>query len=211
MLRIASLLLFTSILFGCGAKVIPRQVTDGVIDPDRGAQSITRNALTIGVQLHELQYAPYRHVDNITSFYVEVVNNTPQPWSFPFELVRIVTADGRQFRAVSPLRIKEMVSRDLPYMVPYPYVGYYYLEDAQRGSHFNSFTSDLPYYAANHPQDIFTQALPEVPVAPGKRIEGLLYFVCDLTQVSGFEVEVATPATDEYPEGRYVFPFSVEK
>lgn len=211
MLRIALLLLVALMLFGCGAKVIPQQVAGGIIDLSSGSQTIDHHGVVITVQLDDLQYAPYRQVDNIASFQVGVNNNSMHPWAFPFELVRLVAADGQQFSAVSPLRVKEMVSRDLPYMVPYPYVGYYYLEDVQRGSHFNSFTSDLPYYAANHPQDIFTQALPEVAVEPGNRISGLLYFVCNLDSMSSFEFKVNVPASGNYPGAEYVFPFTVEK
>ncbi|PLY04567.1 MAG: hypothetical protein C0624_05530 [Desulfuromonas sp.] len=161
--------------------------------------------------MQDLYYAPYRQVDNITSFYFEVRNNTVAPWSFPFDRVHLVATDGRQFSTITPAQVKEMVSRDLPYLVPYPYVGYYYLEDAQRGSHFNTFTSDLPYYAANHPQDIFTQALSTEPVGPGNRISGLVYFVCDLTDMTAFEVRVDLPGSDTTSDNRFVFPFIVDK
>lgn len=204
------LLLFVTLLFGCGAQVVPRQVDGGIIDLKTGAQKIQKNGVEMTVHLQDLRYAPYRQVDNITSIHFEVENLTTQPWKFPFEGVRLVSADGRQFSPVTPEQVKEMVSRDLPYMVPYPYVGYYYLEDAQRGSHFNTFTSNLPYYASNRPQDIFTQALPHDAIEPGNRIAGLVYFVCDVTGMQGFEITINTGGAPS-PDRRFIFPFIVDK
>jgi len=195
------------VLFGCGPQIIPRQVPGGSLDLKAGSQTLQREGVGITARVDSLQYAPYRQVDNITSFFIEVRNLSSRPWSFPFSGLMLVAADGRQYTAVTPQQVKEMVSRDLPYMVPYPYVGYYYLEDAQRGSYFNSFTSDLPYYAANHPQDIFTQALPAAAVEPGNRISGLVYFVADLSTMPAFELKIRPPS----PMDEFVFPFVVEK
>lgn len=210
MQRIA-MLLFVTFLFGCSAQVVPRQVAGGIIDPEAASQTLTRAGITVTARVQDLSYAPYRQVDNITSLYLDIANASGQPWSFPFELVRLVATDGRQFSTISPQRVKEIVSRDLPYMVPYPYVGYYYLEDAQKGSYFNSFTSDLPYYAANRPQDIFTQALPEEAVETGNRISGLIYLICDLTRMQGFELRIPNPAQPDMRDPMFVFPFTVEQ
>lgn len=206
-----TLLLLIVLMSGCSAKIVPRQVAGGVLDLKAGSQAIDKNDISISVRVQDLTYAPYRQVDNITSFYFDVQNRSSQPWSFPSEAVRLVASDGRQFSPVTPMQVKEMVSRDLPYMVPYPYVGYYYLEDAQRGSHFNTFTSNLPYYASNHPQDIFTQALPTDSIEPGNRIAGLIYFVCDLTTLSEFEIRVAVPDKAGATDNQFVFPFIVDK
>jgi len=206
MLRIA-LLLVVAMTFGCSAQIIPQQVTGGIINQEKASQTISNSGISVTINVQDLYYAPYRQVDNISSFLIEIHNASDGAWAFPFQGVRLVASDGRQFSAISPQQVKDMVSRDLPYMVPYPYVGYYYLEDAQKGSHFNSFTSDLPYYASNHPQDIFTQALPEDPVEPGNRISGLLYLVCDLTTMKAFELRIKDPAR----EIEFVFPFTVEE
>ncbi len=206
-----TLLLLVILLTGCSAKIVPKQVAGGLLDLKAGSQKIDMNDISISVRVQDLSYAPYRQVDNITSFYFDVQNRTPQPWSFPAEAVRLVASDGHQFSPVTPMQVKEMVSRELPYMVPYPYVGYYYLEDAQKGSHFNTFTSNLPYYASNHPQDIFTQALPTDAIEPGNRIAGLVYFVCDLTVMSEFEIRVKGPGTAGAAESQFVFPFIVDK
>ena len=206
-MRYFVLLTFVFVLTGCGAKIIPQQVPGGSLDLDAGSQTISRDGVSISAKVQDLQYAPYRQVDNITSFFLSVSNNTAKPWKFPFEKLLLVANDGRQYTAISPLQVKELVSRDLPYMVPYPYVGYYYLEDAQKGSYFNSFTSDLPYYAANNPQDIFTQALPEDAIQPGNRIEGLVYFVADLESMTSFKLSVPLPSSDQ----SLVYPFAVEK
>lgn len=200
-----------ALLLGCTPQIIPLETPGGIVDLKAGSQTLERSGVSVTARLDQLQYAPYRQVDNITSFHLDVSNGLNQNWSFPFENLLLVSQDGRQFTAVSPLQVKEMVSRDLPYMVPYPYVGYYYLEDAQKSSYFNSFTSDLPYYAANRPQDIFTQALPEGTIKPGNRISGLVYFVADLTTMPSFTLTLSIPPAQGYPGGEFAFPFSVEK
>ena len=206
-MRLFVILSIALVVTGCGAKIIPQQVSGGTIDLEAGSQTISRNDVIISAKVQDLQYAPYRQVDNIVSFFLNVANNTTKPWKFPFEKLLLVANDGRQHTAISPTQVKEIVSRDLPYMVPYPYVGYYYLEDAQKGSYFNSFTSDLPYYAANNPQDIFTQALPEDAIQPGNRIEGLIYFVADLESMTSFKLSVPLPLSEQ----ALVYPFAVEK
>jgi len=210
-MRNLSLILFLVVLCGCGPQIIPRQAPGGTVDLKAGSQTLRHDGIIITARVDSLNYAPYRQVDNLTSFYLDVQNLSATPWKFPFNGLMVVASDGRQFTAISPLQVKEMVSRDLPYMVPYPYVGYYYLEDAQRGSYFNSFTSDLPYYAANHPQDIFTQALPEAAVEPGNRISGLVYFVVDLSSMSAFQLKIRPPSAAAPSGAEYIFPFVVEK
>jgi len=208
-MRILWLVPVFALLLGCSAQVVPRQAPGGVISG--GAQPLSQDGIAITAQLDQIAYAPYRQVDNITSFQLQVTNQRSTAWTFPFDRLILVTADGRQFSAVSPAQVKELVSRDLPYLVPYPYVGYYYLEDAQKSSYFNSFTSNLPYYAANRPQDIFTQALPESAVQPGNHISGLAYFIVDLTSMTSFSLKLDVPAAAGYPAASFVFPFAVEK
>lgn len=210
-MRLFVILTLVLVLTGCGTKIIPQQVPGGTIDLGTGSQTVSSNGVTISANVQDLQYAPYRQVDNITSFFLSVKNSTSSPWKFPFEKLLLVADDGRQHTAISPVQVKELVSRDLPYMVPYPYVGYYYLEDAQKGSYFNSFSSDLPYYAANNPQDIFTQALPEDAIQPGNHIEGLVYFIADLESMSWFKLTVPLPDDKSNSPKVIVYPFAVEK
>ena len=60
---------------------------------------------------------------------------------------------GRQYRSITPERVREIVSKDTVYLIPYPYVGYYYLADQAMAAHDNAFSSSMPFYAEYHPQD----------------------------------------------------------
>jgi len=118
--------------------------------------------------------------------------------------------EGRQYPAITPERVREIVSKDTVYLIPYPYVGYYYLEDQERGASQQTMTSSLPFYAEYHPQDIFTRALPAVPVLPHSKSSGVVYFIVDLTRTDRAEL-LLYPDPRMQGEPRYRFPFNVEK
>jgi hypothetical protein len=119
-------------------------------------------------------------------------------------------AEGRQYRSITPERVREIVSKDTVYLIPYPYVGYYYLEDQEKGASRQAMASSLPFYAEYHPQEIFTRALPVGPVLPHAKVAGVVYFIADLTRTDHAELLVF-PDGQLQGEPRYRFPFRVEK
>jgi hypothetical protein len=103
------------------------------------------------------------------------------------------------------------VSRDSTYLIPYPYVGYYYLEDTEEAGAINTFDSSLPFYAENHPQELLMNAFPVTSILPGARVAGRLYFGLDLPQRSSVELRVYLPGTPRSGAADFSFPFSIEK
>ncbi len=198
-------------LWGCSVTVVPRPVPTGTIDLAQRSLTLSGKGVTATVRVQDLEYAPYRLVENITSFHLTLRNDGSTPLSLPPESFVLLDDQGMQYRPVTAEKVKEIVGRDSAYLIPYPYVGYYYLEDTQRSAFHNTFTSELPFYAETHPQDIFTEALPAGPILPGAQIAGLLYFVVDLTTKTGVELRLYLPGTPETSAPDLHFPFSVEK
>lgn len=208
--RLAILLALFCCSAACSVKVVPQPTASAVLNPADNSLTETRSGVAVSARLDQLSLQPYQLIDNLTTFHLVVDNQTDQAVSFPAEGIVLKAADGRQYPSITPERVREIVSKDTVYLIPYPYVGYYYLEDQKRWESDQAMASSLPYYAEYHPQDIFTRALPAGPVLPKSKVAGVVYFVVDLTGTSGFELLVY-PTVDLQGEPLYRFPFSVQK
>ena len=154
--------------------------------------------------------APYPMVDNITSFHVTIDNRTAEQVSFPSQAFILKDGSDRQYRSITPERVREIVSKDTVYLIPYPYVGYYYLHDQAKVANADTFSSSLPFYAEYHPQDIFTRALTEEPILKGSKVAGLVYFIADLER-SNYAELLVFPDKETSGEPLAKFQFSIEK
>ncbi|MBW2451066.1 MAG: hypothetical protein JRF07_01795 [Deltaproteobacteria bacterium] len=209
-LRASVLCLVVLLLSACSVKIVPMPTATATVNPADNSISEEHNNVQVTVRLEELSVSPYMLVDNIASFYLEIHNRSSEPVDIPHEAFLLVDNASRQYRTITPERVREIVSKDTVYLIPYPYVGYYYLEDQMTVAQTDTFSSSLPFYAEYHPQDIFTQALPEGSVLPGSKVAGLLYFLTDLERVNQFEVRLY-PTVDMTESPLYRFPFAVEK
>lgn len=205
------LLLAVISLSGCGVAVVPKPTATASLDPANNTLRESINGVTVSARVEDLEVAPYRMVDNLTSFRVTVENGLSEEISLPLTSFLLVDDEGHQFRPIEPARVQEIIGRDSMYLIPYPYVGYYYLDDKEKSAFANTFDSALPYYAENYPQDIFTQALPVGSIVPGAKISGLVYFVIDLVQKRGVELRVYRPGTSPSGPPDFILPFAVEK
>jgi len=204
-LAIMILLLCTA----CSASVSPLATPTGTINPDDQSITEVRGDVAFTVKLDELSVAPYQQVDNISSFYVEIDNRSDSQITFPPQNFLLKDGDNRQYRIVTPERVREIVSKDTVYLIPYPYVGYYYLEDHMQAAQDQAFSSSMPYYAEYHPQDIFTRALTEEPVLKKSKVSGVIYFLADLEKTNFVELQVF-PDSSLSGEPLARFPFSVK-
>ncbi len=209
-LKYAALLL----LFLCTAcsvtTVAPIPTATGKINPED--QSITEfyGDVSFTVKLDELSVAPYQIVNNITSFHVSIDNRTADAVSFPSKAFMLKDGGGQQYRSITPEKVREIVSKDTVYLIPYPYVGYYYLEDNAMMAHENTFTSNMPFYAEYHPQDIFTRALTEEPILKNSKAAGVVYFIADLEK-SDYAELLIFPDGETTGEPIAKFPFAITK
>jgi hypothetical protein len=211
-MRTNNILAALILLFGsaCTVSVAPIATATGTINQEEKSITETREGVSFTVRLEDLSVGSYPMVDNITSFHVAIVNRTEKQVSFPSQTFLLKDGNDRQYRSITPERVREIVSKDSVYLIPYPYVGYYYLEDQERVSHADTFSSSLPFYAEYHPQDIFTRALTEEPILKGSMVAGLVYFIADLEGTNYAEVLVF-PDKKTSGEPLAKFQFSIEK
>ncbi|MHB8708439.1 MAG: hypothetical protein ACYC9I_06155 [Desulfuromonadales bacterium] len=194
----------------CSVKVVPQSTATAMVNPADNSLTEVHDGVAVTARLDQLSVQPYQLVDNLTSFHIIVDNRTDNPVEIPIEAFLLKDGDGRQFRIITPERVREIVSKDTVYLIPYPYVGYYYLDDQTRGAFNQTMASSLPFYAEYHPQDIFTRALPAGPVLPHSKSAGVIYFIADLTRTDRAEL-LLFPSPQMQGEPRYRFPFSIEK
>jgi hypothetical protein len=107
--------------------------------------------------------------------------------------------------------MRQMLARDTYYLLPYPYVGFYYLEDYERAAFKNSTNSNLPYYFEIRPQDIYTKALPSEAIIPNARIKGLVYFNVDIERLTSFRINLYAKGASKSSEPAFIFPYRVVK
>ncbi|GAB4180176.1 MAG: lipoprotein [Geothermobacteraceae bacterium] len=202
--------LLTLLLTGCGVTIRPQAGGGYTANPDNSLTA-QKDGLVVTAGVQDLEVAPYRMVDNITSFRVVIDNRTGRELKIPLESFVLIDDQGQQFRPIRPEKIREIVKKDSNYLIPYPYVGYYYLEDREKTAQYDTFQSSRPYYTQNYPQDIFTQALPEDAILPEAKIAGLVYFIVDLYGKKSFELRLYLPEGQAGGQPDFRFPFIVEK
>jgi hypothetical protein len=95
--------------------------------------------------------------------------------------------------------------------MPYPYVGFYYLEDYEKSSFYNRFTTDRPYFYEVYPQDIYTKAIPSGSIIPKAKVAGLVYFRIDLEGKKTVALKVYKKETSKSAPADFVFPFKIIK
>jgi hypothetical protein len=199
------------LLSGCGIAVVPQSTATARVDLANNSISETKAGITITARLQDQEVAPYLMDNNLTSFNLSLTNNTERQINMPLESFLLVDNEGMQYRPVEPERIQEILQQNSPYLIPYPYVGYYYLEDIEKAGAARTFDSALPYYAENHPQDALAGSLPAGTIVPGSKISGSIFFMIDLSTKQSIEFRGYLPGTSMDLPADFVLPFSIEK
>lgn len=208
------LVLLLSVLFfaGCASvKFIPEPVTGGTINEKDNSQSLSRDQITITARSGESQTLAYNLDEPVSSFFVVVENQTDSEVAVESDSFLLVDNDGRQYFPLTPEKLKEIISRNTYYLMPYPYIGFYYLEDYEKSAFYNKFNSDRPYYYEVYPQDIYTKALPTGTVIPNARIAGLVYFRIDIQNKKGVTLLFYKKGSPKSAPADFAFPFKIVK
>lgn len=208
--RRGGLLVLWLAVAACTPRITPQQTATALLNPLNNSLTEARNGVAISVRIDTLAVQPLQLNETLTAFHIIVDNRTDQPVSVPAERFILKDGQARQHRPVTPERVMEIVSKDTVYLIPYPYVGYYYLEDREYGTSRQAMASSLPFYAEYHPQDIYTRALPIGPVLPRSSVAGTVYFLTDLTRTDRAELLIFDDASLEGEPG-YRFPFAVTR
>lgn len=211
MKRLSCLLVFVLFLVGCGVKVIPKPTATAILDPATNALSWTAKGVAMSVKLVDQDVARTQMIDRVASFSVTAANLSDKELTIPLSSYVLIDDQGNQVRPITPEELLRIVSRDSFYLIPYPYFGYYYLEDRAKLSSFNTLTSPLPYFPETHPQAILTEAVPTGAILPAAKISGLVYFLIDLDKEQHIEFRAYLPGADTSAAPEFSFPFSVEK
>jgi len=208
---VLSFLCASLFLTGCSLKVVPQQVPQGVINPADNSQTVTKDGIAVKVANSDREMVSYNLDGTVTAFDVTIHNQTEREVGFGVDSFVLLDDQNRQHLPLTPERVKEIVSRDSYYLIPYPYVGFYYLEDYERTSYYTETGSQLPYYYEVYPQDIYTRALDAATVIPGAKAEGLVYFRIDLAATKEMRLLVFRKGASKSSPPDFTFPFTVSK
>jgi len=199
-------------LYGCSTiTLVPTPTASAKLVPESQMLVAEDQGVQVSAGVDERSAASQSAVENLVSFVITISNHSDHEVSVPLSSMILIDAEGNQFRPLAGEQVTDLVSRHSPYLVPYPYVGYYYEEDNAKAGSINAMTSSLPFYAENHPQDVRTRALPDEPVIPGAKLTGLVYFVADLSASKGAELRIYPAGSPMTGTPLYRFTFSVEK
>ncbi|SNB45613.1 hypothetical protein [Geobacter sp. DSM 9736] len=206
------LLLLLLLNIGCARlQVIPEPGDGAVLNQAENSQSITRDGITMTAKNADINMFSYNLEGTVSAFSVVIDNGTEAEVAFSADSFLLLDNDNRQYYPLTPEKVKEILSRDSYYLIPYPYVGFYYLEDYERSSFYNRFNSSQPYFYEIYPQDIYTRALPSGTIIPKAKVSGLLYFRIDLNEKKSVKLLAYKPGTPKSAPPDFVFPFRVTK
>jgi hypothetical protein len=208
------ILLFFAVctLSACSSlKVVPQQQANGTVNLNDNSQTITRESVLITVKSGDAEILSYNLDGSVASFFVIIDNQTDGELQYDNDSFLLVDSDGRQYFPLTPDKVKEMVARNTYYLIPYPYVGFYYLEDYEKSTFNNRLTSDRPYFYELYPQDIYTKALPVGSIIPKAKVAGLVYFRIDFQDKKAVNLMVYKKGSSKSAAADFNFPFKIVK
>lgn len=210
--RIIMVFFLALMLAGCGSiKVVPEQSGTGRINSADNSQTIVSGGVEITARVDDTGINSYNLESTVTAFQLVIKNGTDGEVAFSNDSFLLVDEAGLQYSALTPENVRTMLSKDSYYLVPYPYVGFYYQEDFEKSNAYNRFNSALPYYYDLYPQDIYTKSLQATTIIPGMKIEGLTYFKVDPSGHKSFKLLVFRKGASKSTPPEFSFPFKIVK
>ena len=211
MIRIFSLVLLFC-LTACSATLIAPQTQVGSqIDMAGERISQVEKGVQLAVKLHEVTVRPSPTDQNYVSFWVEVTNQRNVQLPLVYTDFLLIDDQGRQYQSVDPAGLVEQLTDTAPYLVPYPYVGFYYLQDSLRAQLDSQFRSESSYFDSRRPEYLASEALPGGSVLPASTVAGAIYFPAELRTMSGFRLRYQIGALPGQKSFQISLPFTVEK
>ncbi len=205
-----SLAIVICFMTGCSLKVLPVPVESGVVNQKESTQTLTKDSISITVGSADTQLYTYNLEGTVSAFSVLIDNQSNNEIPIDTDSFLLIDSDGNQYFPLTPEKVKEIISKDSYYLIPYPYVGFYYLEDYEKSSFYNTFNSQLPYFYEVYPQDIYTKAIASGTIIPKAKVAGLVYFKIDLSGKKGVKLLVYKKGTAKSAAPDFIFPFKIE-
>lgn len=204
--------LIAMLISGCSSvKVVPEQAGNGRVNAADNSQTIVSNGIEVTARVDETAINAYNLEGTVTAFHISIRNSTDGEIAFSDDSYLLVDESGLQYSLLTPENIRAMLKKDSYYLVPYPYVGFYYLEDYEKTTAYNRFNSALPYYYDLYPQDLFSKSLQATSVIPGMKVEGLTYFKIDPTAHQRINLLIFRKGVSKSTPPDFSFPFKVIK
>lgn len=204
--------LLSILIGGCSTvKIVPEPVTSGNINLSDNSQTVIQDGAEVTVRFDEAGINSYNLDSTVTSFLISIKNGSNKEIAFTEDSFILVDQDGVQYSLLTPAQVRDMLKKDSYYLMPYPYVGFYYLEDYQKTNFYNRSNSSLPYYYELYPQDIFSKALPMSTIIPGMKIQGLAYFKIDPANHQKIKLLVFRKGASKSSPPDFSFPFKIVK
>lgn len=205
-------MLLTSLILlsGCAVKIVPDAVPGGTLSADGTRLSLTKGNISITAGVVEDEIFGNQDLA-VASIHLDIDNRGDSEVVFDTDCFILLDKDGRQYFALTPEKVRQILAKDTYYLLPYPYVGFYYLEDYEKSAFRDSTDTSLPYYYELNPHELFTKALPAGPVIPGAHISGLIYFQAEVEAMQPFRLQVYRKGQAKSTVPDFVFPFRVAK
>lgn len=200
------------LLSGCGVQVVPRTSAQISLDADKETVTATENGLTLSAKVQDLDFGPYTGENNITAFYVKITNNSKEERSVPLAAFMLFDQDRNVYRPLESDRVTALTRQEANYLIPYPYVGFYYLQDSTDFDYSTQSASSLAYSPQKTPLSAESYALPVGPIPSGANIAGMLFFNIDLYEKKYVDLTLQLQNTANVPEKtKFSFLFDVVK
>ena len=196
---------------GCGVQVVPRTSPQISLGADKETVTATENDLTLSAKVQDLDFGPYTGENNITAFYVKVSNNSKKERVIPLAAFMLYDQDRKLHRPLEADRVTSLTRQEANYLIPYPYVGFYYLQDSTEFDYATQSASSLAYSPQKTMASAETYALPVGSLPAGANIAGILFFNIDLYEKKFVDLTLQLQGDGDLPETEFSFLFDVVK
>ena len=138
--RLLMVLILSLMVAGCSSvKLVPEQVNNGRINLADNSQTVSNKGIEVFARADETGINAYNLESTVTAFSISIKNNTEAEIAFAEDSFVLIDDKGLQYSLLTPEKIRDMLKKDSYYLMPYPYVGFYYLEDYQKTNFYNRF------------------------------------------------------------------------
>lgn len=193
------------LLSGCAGGLVPDLARNVVVAPDGRSIVQTDESWQIKSMVYQESIVSTGS-DALISFLVTAKNRTPAPGVISSDGFYLVLNGEVQKRPVSPQTVREVTLSAHNYLLPYPFVGYYYNRDET----YPSILNVSPDAVVESAQEILLTAFPSGEVLPGKSVEGILYFSSPGVTIKSAELLFLPDGTTSETTP-FRFPFIVAK
>jgi len=204
--------LLMTALSGCGGfKVVPQPVESGVIDVKENSVKVIRQNVAVTAVYEPIELYSQNLTGYVAAFRVSIDNGTDTELIIEPDSFMLLDDQNQQYFALMPAKVKEILTKDSYYLIPYPYVGFYYLEDYEKSTMVSTQSSSLPYYYEVHPEELFAKAFSLGTIIPHASVSGLVYFKIDPAEHKQMKLLVYKKGTPKSAPADFMIPFAVQK